>query len=148
MIRSFESRLAIRARMTLFSCWSSSTFVETLLPDALRLRPTTLSATMPPSSRPSTMIQARPRVIPTTKPESAMPPTALTGSIATLPPAATRERPAVLRGAERGFRAGAAARERGAGRDFGRDFGFGRAAGRSRGEAAGAPISRPPRGRA
>ena len=37
---------------------------RTLLPEALRLRPTTLSATMPPSSTPSTPIQARPRVMP------------------------------------------------------------------------------------
>ena len=77
-----------------------------------------------------------------------MPPTALTGSIATLPPAATRERAAVLRGAER-RRSG---RCRGA-----PDVALGAISdaasasdawpGGVAASAAGAPISRPPRGR-
>ena len=116
---------------------------------------------MPPSSSPRTPIQTRLRVMPTTKPESAMPPTAVTGSIATLPPPATRSRARwLVRGACAAVRragrfagaAVAAPRRRGSGLRLRRASAstsrFGRAAGRVAGEIAGAPISPRLRGRA
>ncbi len=156
LIRPFERRWARRLCWTLLSRISSSILADVWLPEALRLRPTTLIATMPPSRTPRTPIQTRLRAMPMTTPESAMPPTALTGSIADVARGASRAVPDAASGLRAGRRCGGRARagarrERGRGfalrlRPCGAAFGFGLALGAGRGRAtAGAPIRRPPR---